>query len=193
MGSDRIRVDRIPGGVWPGAQVKCDECGHSMTGWNLECTFCGSFELSLWLSDELGLGLAGLAGRVARRLGVEVDDPWEFDASSDDRRIRGVYAQFSGFDESDPIYGSNYEWPALRDLPAHVLVTISSGIALTDRLCAAVGLAREGHEVAVWEYTVEEGWLLSASSSPPMPVTSANYTDAWLPALEAALDAVEER
>lgn len=204
--ADSILVRHIPGGVWPGAWYRLP---HGALGdtWRIVPSgesadrFNRQPELvcEVWLNDELGLGLAGLAGRVAQRCRVDVDTPWAADpaphSDEDDVKMRVVYAQFSGFDESDPIYGSGFEWPALRDLPVHVLVAIATGIALTDQLCAAVGLELQPGEVARWDLVAEQGadqswycWRLTAGDQ-HLDWELSDST--WLPALEAALAGVQ--
>lgn len=93
------------------------------------------------LDDPLGLGLAGLAARVMRRLpsGVAPDAALA---------VLDIGPMHDG--RSRP-----FAWMTLEQKMA-----LASYLALTDRLCAAVGLALEPGEVAAWERRGEV-WVLS--------------------------------
>jgi len=174
-----IRVDEIPGGVWTGAQIitpdgraaveSDEEPGlYYVPGLGLgRPRNIGEFYLDL--TDELGLGLAGLAARVAQRLGLSdfIDDPY----------LAGLAEYLV----------TQCEWyPEESGKDFAPIVTAAQYLALTDRLCAAVGLERKGHEVALWDFhaghavyflrTGRGSWR-SAEDGP------------WLPALRAALGA----
>lgn len=190
MSVDRIRVDRIPGGVWAGARVWCCKTTMLVTmvvpgARRLTVNGAGSVPIEdceLVLDDPLGLGLTGLAARVAQRLG------WGLEAVKGDGLV--AFAEVLCLDCPWFPEDSRDPWP---------IVTAATYLALTDRLCDAVGLARDKHEVARWDFAPPEDhagepWLLETAAgclSFPGP-PGRNWVDSdRIPALEAALASVE--
>jgi hypothetical protein len=94
----------------------------------------------LRLPGPLDLGLAGLAARVAARLG------WTTGCLC-------VATVADGLTEQ-PWYAG----PSGTDL--EIIAWAASYLALTDRLCAAVGLPLEPGEVTEWERVVNGCWML---------------------------------
>ena len=115
------------------------------------------------LDDTLSLGLAGLAATVALRGGEAWRPAW--------------LTEILGVKGAAP----DVQIPAL-----------STYYRLTDDLCKAVGLEREGHEVARWDNTTTGPgrWRLSLTSGPFSRRSQCFDTGEpsdWLVALEAAL------
>ena len=185
--TDRLRTDLVFGGLWERARVDCApllNClwwkpGHIL--WKGEVLPAEEHECWLHLDDPLGLGLAGLAARVAARCGhlgrVELPDYLpKFDLSA-----------------------WWYDW---KDVDAAGLVATSTYLALTDRLCAAVGLGLGDGEVARWSSFVYDGearWSLRCRASEAhfmgrkslvgrnVPALADLGPDDWQEALEACL------
>ncbi len=112
-------------------------------------------QFRLRLPGPLGLGAAGLAVRIAERLGIE----WT------GRGYRSLVQHLVY------VWGDTYLWA--RDITGgltHIecLARISEYLAATDALCAAVGLELEAGEVADWQHApvAEDGdrWMLSTKS-----------------------------
>lgn len=196
----RIRADLVVGGLWSGAYV-CTEDGRYMPT-DLNPTWAGVFlgrlagealiswregeqpeaedaPIFLRLDDPLGLGLAGLAARVGERIGcalhahgslAEVVDWWIEWRADDACPVAAEIAQ--GLHDGTIDYGE-------------ALCAISSLLAMTDALCAAVGLELAPGEVATWErwgggWAVRVGGRVHAWSGPHVP-------DDWQAALAACL------
>jgi hypothetical protein len=142
-------------------------------------------ELQLILPGPLGLGLAGLAARVAERLGfVRITCPVALlDAVQRFDRTRWLNALV--------MEHCTYEGGIIRSWCGLATAWLASYLALTDRLCAAVGLELQPGEVARWERLIDGCWVLTASSGMwtcwPGEVSLKCDTDNALDAARAAL------
>lgn len=206
--SARILVRHIPNpGVWKRAPLITPD-GRKATADHDDVDYAwvkASGCSTLWrvgddwyvcLDDFLGIGLAGLAATVAVRLGPTkpLRDSWWSDAVLPDVLLElldydpeGAYIQVTG-------------------LSVEQLVAVSTYLALTDRLCGAAGLEREGFEVASWGPIGDENWSLRVSNGMEcefkctyglretpdedfvhVPALASLGRGDWLPALEAAL------
>lgn len=140
----------VVGGLWDGALVFARDMGrcrawsgswYSKAGGGINSdrgarhSLFDPSTLVLRLDDPLGLGLAGLAARVAERL----------PHGNDDALLDGCPGLGRGVGPFDS---------------PEALVAASTYLARTDRLCAAVGLRLEPGEVAGWECH-GDSWILS--------------------------------
>jgi hypothetical protein len=139
-------ADEVPGGLWEGATVHVNcapgEFVHIRSGivhgWH--DTWFPPKAMSLILPGPLDLGLAGLAARVGRRHdgSTNTDPVFIAEALLEDRPdwMEGLWPK--------GMHDGALGWAT------QVLTTAASYFALTDRLCAAVGLELEPGEVARW-------------------------------------------
>jgi hypothetical protein len=138
-------ADEVPGErgkLWGGAQLRWKDavwsvlpCGLLMARRLLHVVEVEPVAGHLILPGPLGLGLAGLAARVAERVPGLPAAP---------KYLASVLRQASWY------HGPHHadDWS--------VIAWAASHLALTDRLCAAVGLERRPGEVAGW---TEEGGI----------------------------------
>lgn len=155
----------IPGGLWRGAIVRVHSIGMTLTvvsmaggpyiegrrgPWDL-----ADLSLDLHAPDGMGLGLAGLAARVAGRLG------W-------DRQLVSVLLPFAVW--APP------RWADMA--PDAVLREAATLLARLDRLAAAVWpeYRVEAGRVPVWERVHPGVWVLRAGGLP-----SAGFGPAIVP------------
>ena len=176
--TDRLThpASEVPGGLWDGAPVSDGHReGIAMGTWGTmlrENSAYGTLYVAdigegwdLRLDDPLGLGLAGLAASVAQRLKG-------YDLNALDPWWDGIDAR--------------------QD--SRTLERLASYLALTDRLCAAVGLELEPGEVARWAHHEGE-WALATTYRPVSRAYGADTVPAladidpsdWLGALRACV------
>lgn len=172
-------VDERTGTLIAAAGELCDVVGNSRGyGLYLSTDYADPYDIAglnlsgfaLVLDDPLGLGLAGLAARVAERCG--------------DLGTVALPDHLPQFDTS----AWWFNWPHVE---AAALCRTASYLALTDRLCALVGLELEPGEVARIEYTVSHGWLIATDHDGERLLGVTSHADDPLEALRAAVRAME--
>ncbi len=150
--------------------------------------------LHLVLPGPLGLGAAGLADRCWKRLGFK-------------RTCHGIPRVVGAALREDGLLAVDRasrvgvpravldavvvpEAELLFDWTWRHLKVVSEWIARLDAICKALGIELEPGEVPGWEYTLENGWVLTARSGRHV-VEGANHTDDPLEALGVVRDARE--
>ena len=191
--ADRIRVGEVPGGLWSGAlcAVDWDQGGFAPGVWAFGAYHFRRRTLrpdqveAAWLilTDKLGLGLAGLAARVAQRLGAP-DNVVRGGASALVDWLWELYPEWLQYIPRPDPHGRT------MGVECAFVASIARYIALTDRLCAAVGLELAEGEVARWERlptdSIGPAWCLSTTHGHQLFRNAASHKT-WLPALRAAL------
>lgn len=205
-------ADEVPGGLWDGAPVRVtwegwsagparewDETAEvgtwhdggvtvsldSGTEWLDLRTSGAQTTVNLRLDDPLGLGLAGLAARVYRRLAPAAKDG---PRTLNDAVGRAMLSSLPRLWEPHQAHLCT----ALTRM-----TRIASYLALSDRLCALVGLELEPGEVAGWEMgeTLDPEdpicWELMTRTGRWEAPVAACTTRLPIPALRAAVRVME--
>ena len=178
----------IPGGLWDGAPVRTSGGWSSfvwLDGAASRVNLAGSYDthpvadLSLRLDDPLGLGLAGLAARVAERCGW--DGPQNLRLLAD-RLCGQPWAPERWWD------GRDGGWLDYAD----VIREAATLTARLDRLAAAVWpeYRVEAGRVPEWRRLDDEAWILTVTQPGGLTI-SASFGASTPDPIEAAGAALE--
>lgn len=153
----------VVGGLWAGAWCRFED---EVADW--EASYDPGNDdwqaRDLVLPGPLGLGAAGLAVRLLQRVGVPERDAMRSRAHP---QTVSIVLDRAGIDRSvlDAVPVADED--RLEDWHWRHLARLSERFAMTDALCAAVGLKLEAGEVARWTHTKAGpvmGWTLQTAA-----------------------------